>query len=697
MRLTAIGRIGIGPRFDNDNQPKSTLHQHQENFSDTWYQVTNQAMTAPGNQTGPTAINATNGLRIGINGNESQQVNGNALIYNQENRHLLFSTGENTDASDIGNGNTLERMRITSIFAPTNTPAGGYGTYNPAFLPGNITRVGISHSSGEALTRPLSLLHLGYNVGTSLDPTSLHGWRHWMDIGMLSTNGSDNLYVGLKAEEEDKFDAVINWGDDQDTLAQDNLRFIFTSTDGGTGDAASQSIAGKEVGRFTPTGEFGIGNFYTNGLDEQPTERLDVDGTGRFRIMERDTTVEVIITGVKADTINGDYVLHYEFADSLDLGCEWNEVTNGLNDDLVMGYIDACNEGRVGIGVSNPGTSKLRVFQETPTGSMNWGTSSFAYGAASPVFGVYGYSQTIDDGNSNMHNIIGTAGIARSSHCLHEVIGVYGAAGANESCNGSWAGYFNGNVHATGSITQNSDESLKQNIEDIEGGLEIINQLQPRTYEFIPDVHEGLNLATGLQYGLVAQELEEVVPAIVKDVNHLAQYDSLGNMTAPPVSLKAVNYNALIPILIAGMKEQQAIIESQNEALAQVMDQIENLQQQINNCCSAEGALPKSFGIGDDATTETSSVFGKNELHQNTPNPFRSQTTISYTLEQGGKVILNIFDKTGKPITTLVEAEQAGGTYRYEWDASGLPAGLYHYALYVDGDLLVKKAIKLAD
>jgi hypothetical protein len=84
-------------------------------------------------------------------------------------------------------------------------------------------------------------------------------------------------------------------------------------------------------------------------------------------------------------------------------------------------------------------------------------------------------------------------------------------------------------------------------------------------------------------------------------------------------------------------------------------------------------------------------------LYQNTPNPFRTQTTISYTLEQGGKVLLQVFDKTGKPIATLVEAEQPADTYRYAWDASGLSAGLYHYALYVDGELLVKKALKLAD
>lgn len=158
-----------------------------------------------------------------------------------------------------------------------------------------------------------------------------------------------------------------------------------------------------------------------------------------------------------------------------------------------------------------------------------------------------------------------------------------------------------------------------------------------------------------------------------------------------------VKYNELIPVLVAGIKEQQSIIEAQNEALVGVLDQLNAMQNQIDNCCSGDTGF-KNMGIGGEKEEQMQkSSLNGNVLDQNTPNPFRSQTTISYTLEQGGKVLLNIFDKTGKPITTLVEAEQHPGDYRYDWDASGLPAGLYHYALYVDGELLVKKAIKLAD
>lgn len=141
MRMTAIGNIGVGPRFNNNFQPQSTLHQHQENFLSSWFQITNQTMTNPGNQNAPTPINPNNGFRIGINGNQNQQMNGNALIYNQETRHLLFSTASNTNVVNFNTGNTLERMRITSISAPTNLATGGYGIYNPGGLAANLTRV----------------------------------------------------------------------------------------------------------------------------------------------------------------------------------------------------------------------------------------------------------------------------------------------------------------------------------------------------------------------------------------------------------------------------------------------------------------------------------------------------------------------------------------------------------------------------
>jgi hypothetical protein len=42
MRLTAIGNIGMGPRFSNANQPQSQLHINTENSVPAWLQISNQ-------------------------------------------------------------------------------------------------------------------------------------------------------------------------------------------------------------------------------------------------------------------------------------------------------------------------------------------------------------------------------------------------------------------------------------------------------------------------------------------------------------------------------------------------------------------------------------------------------------------------------------------------------------------------------
>ena len=159
-----------------------------------------------------------------------------------------------------------------------------------------------------------------------------------------------------------------------------------------------------------------------------------------------------------------------------------------------------------------------------------------------------------------------------------------------------------------------------------------------------------------------------------------------------------MNYVGLIPFLISGIKEQQAQIEEQENELDEMKDmmmqmheQMLIMQEQINGCCTGGALVPKSSEMGQQAPV------GKNELYQNTPNPFRNHTTIRYTLEQGGRVMLKIHDGNGREVAQLENAEQSGGTYTYVWDAAGLPAGLYHYTLFVDDELLVKRAIKLHD
>jgi hypothetical protein len=77
-----------------------------------------------------------------------------------------------------------------------------------------------------------------------------------------------------------------------------------------------------------------------------------------------------------------------------------------------------------------------------------------------------------------------------------------------------------------------SDNRVKENIKTVENSLEIVKSLRGVSFDW---------KETGKSsYGVIAQELQEVLPELVKNGE-----------------VKSVNYNGLIGVLIEGMKSQQ--------------------------------------------------------------------------------------------------------------------------------------------
>lgn len=73
------------------------------------------------------------------------------------------------------------------------------------------------------------------------------------------------------------------------------------------------------------------------------------------------------------------------------------------------------------------------------------------------------------------------------------------------------------------------------------------------------------------------------------------------------------------------------------------------------------------------------------------PNPFRPRTVLSYTLPAAGPVNLAIYNALGQRVDVLVDAARPGGSHQVEWDARGVPSGIYFSRLVANGSVTTHK------
>lgn len=183
----------------------------------------------------------------------------------------------------------------------------------------------------------------------------------------------------------------------------------------------------------------------------------------------------------------------------------------------------------------------------------------------------------VQDGTSDMVGVFsmtdggddGISGFGIGSSIQGGFIGVSGVD-LYPSDGDGFAGTFDGSVDATGDIEANSfniasDRKLKENITPINHVLPSVMALQPKTYTYKADQFPQFNFDREAHYGFIAQELQTVYPEMVKQS---VTYDySAEDIRSTGVSHLSVDYISLVPVLISGIQEQQAIIKAQNERI----------------------------------------------------------------------------------------------------------------------------------
>ena len=100
----------------------------------------------------------------------------------------------------------------------------------------------------------------------------------------------------------------------------------------------------------------------------------------------------------------------------------------------------------------------------------------------------------------------------------------------------------NDNITAYGSA---SDIRLKENIEVIQNPIDKVQKLRGVTFNYKKDGSKST--------GLIAQELEEVLPEVVYETHDLHDDQD---------KFKAVRYGNIVGLLVEAIKEQQEQIES---------------------------------------------------------------------------------------------------------------------------------------
>jgi hypothetical protein len=81
------------------------------------------------------------------------------------------------------------------------------------------------------------------------------------------------------------------------------------------------------------------------------------------------------------------------------------------------------------------------------------------------------------------------------------------------------------------------------------------------------------------------------------------------------------------------------------------------------------------------------------DFFQNYPNPFNQTTRIQFTLLKPDRVLLTVYDISGKEIGRLVNSRMDAGTHILEWNTSNYSSGTYLIRFEAGGNAVSKKVI----
>jgi hypothetical protein len=210
-------------------------------------------------------------------------------------------------------------------------------------------------------------------------------------------------------------------------------------------------------------------------------------------------------------------------------------------------------------------TNNNQIVMEAADGVTSFTASGILIGFATNIGSCVISNQLNRMSIGPMSVQIDSLGSSSGSSSTYNVVHSRNGFGVNGILNRislSGTGTRNVNVGASGLLTISaSDERLKKNIEPLTLGLNIIEKLNPKKFEFRDEPGT-------VEYGLIAQEVRDVLNTlgITDNTNLVFEDESEGNLSRLPEGetgpVLGVEYMKLIPILLNSVKELQARVET---------------------------------------------------------------------------------------------------------------------------------------
>jgi hypothetical protein len=316
-------------------------------------------------------------------------------------------------------------------------------------------------------------------------------------------------------------------------------------------------VSGAEKGRFNSDGKFGIGT----------TSPLTTLHVGAVAALDGDVTLSAGTNMVYATATSG-------------AALTWNANTNGGYTNTIMARLQPrqdtganycldvfcgtwnnnnsagtaiatfSSSGNVGIGTTSPskkgsvGTAGTDGFaiQYSPTSQEVFSVTANTGTGETKFFCDTNYFQTFYTNNSEKMRV-NTDGYLLVGYT---------------SSNGSYKLQVNSQIFATNATIETSDGRYKQNVVSLQSGLDVIEKLNPVTFNWKDhDIH---NFESGTQVGFIAQEVKEVL-ADTPYLDSVIKRNELKRDDGSVEEFYGMADAKLIPVLVKAIQELKAEID----------------------------------------------------------------------------------------------------------------------------------------